>query len=173
MIFPQQFERYSVKQILQRAIGDSVEDHLELSAEVVADVMHLHLQRPLAISLHLMRIDDGLTLQLDVACAITLPCARCAVDVSMELSASSTEEYARLVNEADERYAISNRLTIDLFQQIIDTIGLAIPDVVLCRHNCKGLCHVCGADINLHQNHYTLHPTHKQPAVLANSIKIR
>lgn len=173
MVFPTEFERYSVKEVLQRNVGDAVEDSITLDAIVVRDVMNIAVQKPLQIHLQQTRIDHGITIEADASFKISLPCVRCGKTTSQTLEASSFEEYIRDGEVQEDQYAVSSRLTIDLSQQIIDTIGLAIPDVVLCREDCAGLCFSCGVDLNAHPNHYSQKPDHKQAVALANSIKIR
>jgi uncharacterized protein len=39
--------------------------------------------------------------------------------------------------------------TVDLSAWARDTIALALPDKILCRPDCAGLCPVCGKDRNV------------------------
>ncbi len=39
--------------------------------------------------------------------------------------------------------------TVDLSAWAPDTIALALPDKILCRPDCAGLCPTCGKDLNV------------------------
>lgn len=43
---------------------------------------------------------------------------------------------------------VSDDNTIDLSDALLSTLVMETPYVVLCRPNCKGLCPVCGANLN-------------------------
>jgi uncharacterized protein len=43
--------------------------------------------------------------------------------------------------------------TIDLTNRVIETIILSVPEVPLCKEDCKGLCPICGIDLNENPDH--------------------
>ena len=49
--------------------------------------------------------------------------------------------------EEDETYPFEGE-TIDLTQVFLDELFLQLPMVSLCKPDCKGLCPVCGIDLN-------------------------
>ncbi len=85
-------------------------------------------------------------------------CARCLGDVQVTVErtfetrldlAHETSEAMDL--EAGEEPATFVRLPeerIDLTAEIVARLELAIPEIVLCSPDCKGLCPVCGANRN-------------------------
>ncbi len=87
-----------------------------------------------------------------------LSCAICAVDYEYDFNEEmvaeftvlekSTSLYAReLEPEELDRVPIDSDF-IDLNPVIRDTIHLAIPIAPKCRDNCRGLCPICGANLN-------------------------
>ena len=48
---------------------------------------------------------------------------------------------------ACRRFTVDGR-TLDLFDVVLSAVLLDIDMVFLCREDCKGLCPVCGADLN-------------------------
>jgi uncharacterized protein len=42
-----------------------------------------------------------------------------------------------------------NTTDVDLTEVLRDLIMLALPGKHLCREDCRGLCPVCGADLNV------------------------
>ena len=44
-------------------------------------------------------------------------------------------------------YVVEGELDLDTWAR--DLVGLGLPDQILCRPDCAGLCPVCGKDLNL------------------------
>jgi uncharacterized protein len=55
---------------------------------------------------------------------------------------------AIFTKQADFVYKIDNEHTIDLSDNIKDTIILEYPIKQLCKTDCRGLCQKCGANLN-------------------------
>lgn len=84
-----------------------------------------------------------------------LPCDRCLKPVKnhMELRFShqvlleSNEKVIEKLDDEDVEYTIGKE--VDLREIVLKEILLNWPDKVLCKDDCKGLCSVCGQDLNL------------------------
>lgn len=85
--------------------------------------------------------------------ALNIPCSRCLenvvidfdIQVSKEVDFRHTEE--ERVEELDEiNYISGYNLDVDLL--VYDEILIDFPMKVLCKENCKGICNVCGANLN-------------------------
>jgi uncharacterized protein len=87
------------------------------------------------------------------------PCDRCLQPVEIPISAEFTERFVRAVSwaaeeqhelhEDDLNLAVFDGEGIELDDLVREEILLAVPAVVLCREDCKGLCPICGVDRNL------------------------
>ncbi len=82
-------------------------------------------------------------------------CDRCAVDfertfeVDTRVLAVRREAQDFHEEESEGLIYIGDRAEeIDLSQELLDALVLNQPMQVLCRPDCKGLCHRCGADWN-------------------------
>ncbi len=90
---------------------------------------------------------SGLALRLRFAASVTGPCMRC-----LDGAAPSIDVDAREVNQrggGDELaspYVVDDEL--DLHAWARDALALALPQQILCRADCAGLCPQCGADLN-------------------------
>jgi uncharacterized protein len=49
-------------------------------------------------------------------------------------------------DEMRSEYVVEGDLDLDAWAR--DLIGLGLPDQILCRADCAGLCPVCGKDLN-------------------------
>ena len=74
-------------------------------------------------------------------------CRRCTLPVSGELHIAVSERFGDPPNAEEELYPITDD-TIDLGPLVRDAIVLELPMAPLCRPDCRGLCPLCGADLN-------------------------
>lgn len=88
-------------------------------------------------------------------------CDRCAADVGGSFDIAFNEEYATCEDLSHpDRYIFDGR-EIDLVKMVEDNIILAMPMKHLCRPDCRGLCAVCGCDLNAQQCDCAGHPVLK------------
>lgn len=80
-----------------------------------------------------------------------VPCDRCLKPVSVALSLQ-VDEYVKEsmlgTPEAAEELSFIEGYTLDTDQLIGNEIMINWPMKVLCRDDCKGICKVCGKDLN-------------------------
>ncbi|MDM8270436.1 YceD family protein [Thermophilibacter provencensis] len=82
-------------------------------------------------------------------------CDRCLGDADFDVTSEvdeyylfeEPEELGEDEDEADYELVSSDR-TIDLSGALLTALVMETPFVVLCREDCKGLCPVCGANLN-------------------------
>ena len=97
----------------------------------------------------LTQTSSGLVLELELEARMVGPCMRCLADAGETLHVKSREYQATSPGESDELttpYLADDRL--DLSAWAHDAVALALPDKILCREDCAGLCPVCGRDLN-------------------------
>jgi uncharacterized protein len=105
-------------------------------------------ERPEAV-LTLGQTSSGLVLELELQTRIYGPCMRCLADASFDVDVRSREYQATSPGESEELttpYIADAKL--DLSAWAHDAVALALPDKILCREDCAGLCPVCGKDLN-------------------------
>ena len=88
-------------------------------------------------------------LNISGECVYSLPCDRCLKEVeivqSIEFEHSVLKDGSDKTQEDDE-YTIGHEVNVS--ELIIKELLLNWPDKVLCKDDCKGLCPVCGSDLN-------------------------
>ncbi len=95
------------------------------------------------------RTPQGLLLQGDFSAQTTLECVRCLEDYTHTLKWTFTDLYA-----FDERSLSESNLLvpedkqIDLEPLLREYALLEFPISPICRPDCKGLCPVCGENLN-------------------------
>jgi uncharacterized protein len=99
--------------------------------------------------LTLTRVSSGLMLELELDVRLVGPCVRCLGDAGLDVSVKDSQ-YQATDPEDDEElrtpYLQDDRLDLSAWAR--DAVALSLPDQILCRPDCAGLCPVCGGDLN-------------------------
>ena len=69
-------------------------------------------------------------------------------DAVLELSIKGREYHATKDGDEELRSPYVEDDTLELSAWARDALALALPDKILCRSDCAGLCPVCGKDLN-------------------------
>lgn len=78
-----------------------------------------------------------------------LPCDRCTKEVETPFSLSFTYyPVLSLTDESDDRFVLIKDYKLDIDELVREDVLLELPTKYLCSEDCKGLCPVCGADLN-------------------------
>ncbi len=85
------------------------------------------------------RLNDDLLVRGSLAATMKFMCARCAVWFSKRVRVSDFIRSFPLSSEKE---------SIDLTEDIREDILLALPINSVCSPECRGLCHVCGVNLN-------------------------
>ena len=115
----------------------------------------LTLDEPLRVQLDVELLFDDVVANGTVKAKANMPCRRCLepVDVvldhpvSLVFRAGITELEAE--SEEEHIYALPEKAReLDLAPAIREHVILGMPQYVLCREDCRGLCPHCGTDLN-------------------------
>jgi uncharacterized protein len=117
---------------------------LELGGQRYAAVPEL-----VPAELTVTRAANGTTLRLRLTTQLHGPCYRCLDDAAFD-QPIDVREYQADDPEGDEElesvYVADGRIDLSAWGR--DSIVLALPDKILCREDCAGLCPVCGKNLN-------------------------
>jgi uncharacterized protein len=100
-------------------------------------------------ALEITQANTGAVFTLAFETRLHGPCYRCLGDAVLDVPIHAREyQAADPGNEEQMRtpYVTGNEL--DLSSWACDSIALALPDKILCRADCAGLCPICGANLN-------------------------
>lgn len=103
---------------------------------------------PIAAVIDVSRTTVGYALRLRADAVVRAACARCLGPARLELAIDAREVDQGAADDPDLRspYVADGRL--DPVGWLHDAVVLALPERVLCRPDCAGLCAVCGASLN-------------------------
>jgi len=113
---------------------------------------------PIALAFDIFKDKQQFRLAGRVRTTLELPCGRClepyllpvdqAFDLRYQPHAQNTGEGEREIEEDDLTTAFYEDDAIDLGQLMREQFYLALPMKPLCAADCKGLCPVCGTNLN-------------------------
>jgi uncharacterized protein len=98
--------------------------------------------------LDVSRTTTGYALRLRFATELTGPCVRCLEDASntIEIDTREVDQPSARDEELRSPYVTDGEL--DVHRWANDALVLELPDQLLCRPDCAGLCSVCGESLN-------------------------
>lgn len=92
----------------------------------------------------------ALELDMTVTGKALVHCARCGKPLTTEISFPVRETLMREDEAApeDDEIILYSGKEIELDDVILSNFLMSVPVKYLCKEDCKGLCSVCGADLN-------------------------
>jgi uncharacterized protein len=118
--------------------------------------------------LELSQPGSATMLDLRVHARLVGPCMRCLGDAGVDADVAAREFHdpdARPGDDLWSDYVVEDQLQVGSWTR--DAIALEIPDQILCRPDCAGLCPVCGRDLNVEPHEHAESQADPRWAVLA------
>jgi uncharacterized protein len=94
------------------------------------------------------RVGRRVTLRATGTTTVTGLCQRCLADAALEVPVVCVDYVAGSDSVVDDDEPYVEGFVLDLERWVRDAIAEALPAQILCRDDCRGLCVVCGADLN-------------------------
>jgi DUF177 domain-containing protein len=149
--------------------GDQHRETVEVALEslVIGGQAYTPDPNPLPAELAITKASSGTVFELDFRLSLRGPCFRCLADAELPLSLALREYQATNPGGDDElrtEYLEDDRLDVSAWAR--DAIALALPDKIVCRLDCAGLCPVCGKDLNAEPHEHANEQTDPRWAAL-------
>jgi uncharacterized protein len=131
--------------------GEQFRDEREIRLEPLelGGQRYLPVPENVPAELAITRASTGTVFELGFRVRLHGPCYRCLEDAVLDLPISAREYQATAPGGSDELrtpYLEDDRLDLSAWAR--DALALELPDKILCRPECAGLCPVCGRDLN-------------------------
>jgi uncharacterized protein len=132
--------------------GEEYRDELALEIEPFELGGERYLVVPATVPalLTITRATSGDVFALSFDARLHGPCMRCLADAVLDVAIRASEYQAADADAAEElrtEYVIDDQLELSAWGR--DALALELPDQILCRPDCAGLCAVCGKNLNL------------------------
>jgi uncharacterized protein len=153
---------FNLRQVKLRP-GEEFRDELEVELPAFAFGGQRYLPVPERIPAELVvtRATTGTVFSLAFTVRLHGPCYRCLGDAVLEvpISAHEYQDSSPDDEELTTPYVVADQLDVSGWAR--DAVALALPDKILCRPECAGLCPECGK--NLNEEPHTHEEEHEDP----------
>ena len=128
--------------------------YLEVSRDVLTETLEtsitgIELGEKVHTDLKIEYMEGTIAVKGRVTGSYTAQCGRCLADTEDEFDIKIDDKFMHMSIDKDNTdYYLYQGGYIDLTVPLIDNILLSFPGVILCSENCKGLCEVCGINLN-------------------------
>lgn len=119
----------------------------------------VNLAAPLTVNGRVARLKDKLLVTGQLETQVVIDCDRCLKPVGLPVASDFRVEYVTPetyeatsvveLDESDLQLSVFDGEAIDIDELVREQILLALPSRILCQDDCKGLCPVCGTDLNV------------------------
>lgn len=144
--------------------------YIEYDNEYISrDDFGLKLKSPIRISGSATNENGIVNLKGNINTTTELQCSRCLENFNCNIDVAFDENFSKFPK--DEDFYIFYKDTIDLKEMVIDYLILNMPLKLLCSEECKGLCPVCGINLNRYQCNCSKDNIDSKFAVLKDLLK--
>lgn len=107
---------------------------------------------PVQVTGEAVNLGGGIALNLRITAKLCRNCDRCGKEIVQELLVDCEERLEKgtpeQTGESDPDVIYFSGYTVDIDEIIYRSIFMNLPTKSLCREDCRGLCPVCGQDLN-------------------------
>jgi uncharacterized protein len=141
---------FNLRQIRLRS-GEEYRDEIEVGQEPfeLGGERYLPVPENVPAEFAITKATTGTLFELRFTTRLHGPCYRCLEDAVLEVPIAAREYQATNPEGAEElRTQYLHEGNLDLASWARDAVALALPDKILCRAECAGLCPLCGKNLN-------------------------
>ena len=118
--------------------------------------------RSMPARVEISRTAAGYALRLRFTADLSGPCVRCLEDATLPIEIDSREVDQPASRDEELLSPYVSDAILDLSGWAHDALVLALPQQVVCREDCAGLCPVCGESLNGPDGEHD-HPSEPDP----------
>lgn len=132
--------------------GESRRETLDVELEpfVLAGQRYESVPPTVPVGLEMSQASGAIVFELRLHARLSGVCMRCLghAEVECDIRAREFHDFdAPAGDELRSDYVVDDHLQLGAWAR--DAVALELPDQILCRDDCAGLCPVCGKDLNV------------------------
>ena len=134
-------------------------DHVYAPGELVLDDERVSLAVPPKVSGQITRTERKVVVEGQLNAVVSVECDRCLKPMELPIDTKFKVEYVTPatynasdvaeLGEDDLALSVFDGELINIDEIISEQVLLAVPSQAVCDENCKGLCPICGTDLNV------------------------
>ncbi len=139
--------KFDLKQVFN-IVGDSKDLDHQITADQLSDIRGLDLATPISIKGRVYNRAGVVYLEYTASFTLDHTCDRCLKDFQREYQLSFDHIIVPSLSGDNDDYIVADGECIEMNDIAVTDILLQLPVKILCKEDCKGLCMVCGCDLN-------------------------
>lgn len=129
-------------------VGEEKEISCEIPVKELEDISAYRFANPVKVSGTVSNRAGIVTLSYDASFVLEHTCDRCLKEFEHRYDYSFEHTLVRNCNTDNDDFIVCGDNTLDLNELAVSDILLSLPTKILCSEDCKGLCFVCGKNLN-------------------------
>jgi len=139
--------KFDLKQVFN-IVEDSKDLDHQITADQLSDIRGLDLATPISIKGRVYNRAGVVYLEYTASFTLDHTCDRCLKDFQREYQLSFDHIVVPSLSGDNDDYIVADGECIEMNDIAVTDILLQLPVKILCKEDCKGLCMVCGCDLN-------------------------
>ncbi len=91
---------------------------------------------------------DVVHMDYSIKFTLNIVCDRCLKEFDREFNYDFKHIVVNSVNKDNDEFIIADNYRVDVNEIALSDLLLELPTKLLCSEDCKGLCSICGCDLN-------------------------
>jgi uncharacterized protein len=119
------------------------------SKNIIDSYETIDVLEPIKVEGIINKIEETISLDGVITGEIVLSCSRCFQNFNYDLDIEFHEKLTNNPDSKDDDLILINNDKFNLTKIIENNVVMSLPIQRLCKDDCKGLCTVCGENLNL------------------------
>ena len=128
--------------------GEKKEFELEIPSEELSQYMGYSFVDSVKVGGSFYNRADVVHMDYSVKFTLNIVCDRCLKEFDREYSFDFRHVVVTSVNKNNDDFIIAENYRVDVNEIALSDLLLELPTKLLCSDDCKGLCSMCGCDLN-------------------------
>lgn len=129
-------------------VGEKKEFRFEIPNEELSQYKPYSFQGGVLLEGSFYNRADVVHMDYSVKFTLNIVCDRCLKEFEREYFYNFEHIVVNTVNKDNDEFIIADNYRVDVNEIALSDLLLELPTKLLCSEDCKGLCPVCGCDLN-------------------------
>ena len=128
--------------------GESKEFDYSIEASELSDIKGFNFSSPISVKGKIYNKAGVVYLQYNLSFSMLAECDRCLKEMDIPYSFDCDHIVVPSVSGDNDEYIVADGENLELNEIAVTDMLLQLPTKILCKEECRGLCMVCGAELN-------------------------
>lgn len=129
-------------------VGESKEISYSISEDELSSIHGCSFASPVSVTGRIFNRAGIVRLEYSVGFSLSLVCDRCLKEFERNYTFDFSHIVVPHINGDNDDYIVADGESIELNEIAFTDLLLQLPSKNLCKDDCKGLCMICGCNLN-------------------------